>query len=556
MNTTSKQKILWILIPLIAALLFIPLLGQVHLFDWDEINFAEAAREMIVTNDYLTVQIDYQPFWEKPPLFIWTQVVAMKLFGVNEFAARLPNAVCGVITLLMLYGIGKKLYNNKFALYWVLAHAGAVLPHFYFKSGIIDPWFNFFIFIGVWYFASFHHSKQSKQQNLYIALSGTGIGLAVLTKGPVAFLVFFLTVGIFFLLSLINRFKLQTLHINLKLIVLFCVPLILTGGLWFIIQIISGNFQVVVDFILYQIRLLSTQDSGHKGFLFYHFVILLIGVFPTSVIALKAFKKQPNDNMEQHQFRYWMLILFWVVLVLFSIVQTKIIHYSSLCYFPLSFLAAYTIYKLKNYVLRWQGWLNALLLFIGSLIAILVGSLPFIDKYKQAVFDANIIKDNFAVANLRANVHWSGYEFLIGVFLLIGIIASIFFIKKRFRYNGIIGLLLVTMMFTNLTMMLIVPRIEGYTQRAAIQFYEDLQGREFYIETLGFKSYAHLFYTRKKKVTNPKSYKNKWLLTGDIDKDAYFVCKVNRKEKYQKKYSDLELLYEKNGFVFFIRRCK
>ena len=51
--------------------LFIPFLGQVHLFDWDEINFAEASREMIVTGDWLNVQINYEPFWEKPPLFIW-----------------------------------------------------------------------------------------------------------------------------------------------------------------------------------------------------------------------------------------------------------------------------------------------------------------------------------------------------------------------------------------------------------------------------------------------------------------------------------------------------
>ena len=44
-------------------------LGHVHLFDWDEINFAESAREMIETSNYLSVQINYQPFWEKPPVF-------------------------------------------------------------------------------------------------------------------------------------------------------------------------------------------------------------------------------------------------------------------------------------------------------------------------------------------------------------------------------------------------------------------------------------------------------------------------------------------------------
>ena len=101
-------------ITLIAALLFIPFLGAVHLFDWDEINFAECAREMIASKDYSRVQINFQPFWEKPPLFIWLQVISMKLFGINEFAARFPDAICGIRTLNIIYYFGRKYNNHKF----------------------------------------------------------------------------------------------------------------------------------------------------------------------------------------------------------------------------------------------------------------------------------------------------------------------------------------------------------------------------------------------------------------------------------------------------------
>ena len=93
----------YLIIIVASALLFIPFLGQVHLFDWDEINFAECAREMIVSKDYLRMQIDFKPFYEKPPLFIWLQVLSMKMFGVNEFAARFPNAVAGMLTLIALF---------------------------------------------------------------------------------------------------------------------------------------------------------------------------------------------------------------------------------------------------------------------------------------------------------------------------------------------------------------------------------------------------------------------------------------------------------------------
>ncbi|HSH66690.1 MAG TPA: glycosyltransferase family 39 protein, partial [Bacteroidia bacterium] len=174
------------LIILIALLLFVPFLGAVHLFDWDEINFAECAREMLVTHDYFSVKINYQPFWEKPPVFIWLQALSMNIFGVNEFAARLPNAICGVFTLLALFNIGRKVVDIKFGLVWTLVFAASFLPHFYFKSGIIDPWFNLFIFLGIYYFILFiNYNTRLKNNNYFPFLlkSALFIGLAILTKG-------------------------------------------------------------------------------------------------------------------------------------------------------------------------------------------------------------------------------------------------------------------------------------------------------------------------------------------------------------------------------------
>lgn len=134
-----------------ACLLYIPFIGNMPLFDWDEINFAECAREMLASNNYSDVQLYFHPFWEKPPLFIWLQAISMNVFGVNEFAARFPNALCGVITLMVLYKTGKELNDQKFGLTWAFVYASTLLPHLFFKSGIIDPWFNLFIYISVYY---------------------------------------------------------------------------------------------------------------------------------------------------------------------------------------------------------------------------------------------------------------------------------------------------------------------------------------------------------------------------------------------------------------------
>lgn len=149
------------------ALLFIPFLGSVHLFDWDEVNFAEISREMIESGNYMQPQINYLPFYEKPPLFMWMQVLAMKLFGINEFSARLPNALFGIIVLISLYQIGKRHFSAQFAWLWVLCFGASIAPHFYFRTGLIDPIFNFFIFLSLYYsIYLFQHRDYPKKKIL------------------------------------------------------------------------------------------------------------------------------------------------------------------------------------------------------------------------------------------------------------------------------------------------------------------------------------------------------------------------------------------------------
>ncbi len=119
-----------LLLVVIGVLLFVPFLGNVHLFDWDEINFAESAREMLLTGNYRMVQINFQPFYEKPPLFIWLQALSMNYFGVSEFAARLPNAICGIATMLVVFNVGRYVFSSQLGVLWALLFACSFLPQF------------------------------------------------------------------------------------------------------------------------------------------------------------------------------------------------------------------------------------------------------------------------------------------------------------------------------------------------------------------------------------------------------------------------------------------
>lgn len=548
------------IIALAGCLLFFPFLGQVHLFDWDEINFAECAREMIVSKDYLRAQIDFMPFWEKPPFFIWLQVLAMKLFGVGEYAARFPNALVGVVTLVSIFYVGKKVVGEKMASWWVLLYAATWLPHFYFKTGIIDPTFNYFIFLA---FFQVHLLGFSDRKMLHALLAGVFLGIAVLTKGPVAILVALLSFGVYIV---INRgfgpYKFKYLFT----IALFAlIPMLLwlatavayygmAYGKWFISQ-----------FVLYQIRLFRTEDADHGGPFVYHFIVLLVGCFPASLFLFQFSRKRITGSAAAHDFTKWMWVLFWVVLILFSIVQTKIVHYSSLCYFPLTYLAALQLQRITETPLNLKKWITPLILFFGSLLAIVITALPLVGIHKQALIP--YIHDKFVVANLAANVPWSYAECTWGILYLIGIWVGVLLIKKDFR-KGMITLCIVQLIIIQVTVLHFTPKIELYTQGSSIAYFKSFEGKDVYVQPVGYKSYGNLFYSKKLPSQNPNYVSMRhddkgkelqpianeiWLVHGQLDKPAYFICKVMDAWKYRE-LPQLEEIGGSNGFVFFKRK--
>ncbi|HMN06839.1 MAG TPA: glycosyltransferase family 39 protein [Flavobacteriales bacterium] len=570
MKSLARIPVPW-WIAIVAALLFIPGLGAVHLFDWDEINFAEIAREMLATGNWLQPQIGYEPFYEKPPLFIWMQALSMSVFGVKEFAARLPNAIAGIVTLLALYRIGRRWQGQAFGLLWVLAYAGSILPHLYFRSGIIDPWFNLFIFLGFLAFIRMGDSPAAGtatagEKNRAAVLAGLWLGLAVLTKGPVGILLPGLAAVVYWVL---NRFR---LFVSIPRVLLMLAVLLAVPGLWFGIDLWRNGPEFITAFFWRQVAMLTTEDAGHGGFFGYHFVVLLIGCFPASVFALQEMLKRstrsrndqppPSDGratvdyraagaLSTVDLRKWMLTLFWVVLILFSLVQTKIVHYSSLCYFPLTFLASLQLHRL------WQGgaatlWSRVLMGGIGTLFAAVTLVLPFVGM-RIELLEPLLKNDPFAQANLQAQVTWTGWEALAGAWMVVAVLylGHRFFSRAQYR-SGIVAVFGGTALFVTITLYYFINRIEGYSQCAAIEFFQQRQGERCYVMTKDYKSYAQWFYSRVPPVTDPRAHSESWLLTGDVDRPVYVSCKITSTEDVAV-IPGLKELYRKNGFVFWVR---
>lgn len=540
---------LQLMIIAIAALLFIPGLGAVHLFDWDEINFAELAREMVVSGDWLRPQMHFEAFHEKPPLFIWMQALSMKAFGVGEFAARFPNAVCGIITLWLLFRIGEQLRGRIFGMLWALAYIGSILPHLYFRSGIIDPWFNLFIFLGLHAVIMLVAQDPKRdprafnaRSDRYAWIAGVFLGLAVLTKGPVGVLVPVLVMLVYWAGK---RFRFV---LSLRRLGIIAMTALLTVALWAVIDLIRNGPDFMIAFFWRQVAMLTTEDAGHGGFFGYHFVVLLVGCFPASVFALQELAK-PTRTTDAHEndHRRWMVILFWVVLVLFSIVKTKIVHYSSLCYFPLTYLAALQLER------AWKkdegfGWSRFTLGALGTIIALIVIAVPFAGMKIDAIKPL-FAQDPFALANLDADVNWTGLEAIAGLVLLSGLITGhVLHQRKRVR-AALISVFAGGALFVTTTLFFFINNIEGYSQRAAVEFFESKADERCWLLTKGYKSYVPEFYGRVKEAQPDEAT----LWRGPIDRPVYLSCKITHKDEAEA-IGTFNELYSKNGFVFFVRR--
>lgn len=533
---------------LLAAGGFLGFLGQPPLFDWDEINFAEAAREMITTGNFLQVQVNYQPFWEKPPLFFWMQALSMSWFGVGEYAARFPNAIIGILTIFALYCEGSRWRDQLFGRLVSLFYLATLLPTIYFKTGIIDPTFNFFILLGL--MSIFRFDEQSRtpetpNSGQLAWKAGLWIGLATLTKGPVAMLVTGLIYGLY--KAIWHKMKLPWLGI-----LYFVLGWFLTIGIWYGVETAVHGPWFVTEFISYQFDLFSKDVAGHAQPFYYHPIVFLLGCFPVAAFTFRAMGLKGGTDREV-MIRRVMTIWFWVIMVLFSIVKTKIVHYSSLVYYPAAFLAADLVYRWmkENIRPKWDTWV---LLGIGaivwglapSLLNFAVDNLPYL---------AARLSDPIASAALLADVPWSGWEWTIGAGYLICIIIFFMRIYQGEYLKGLWLQAAATLVFVNLLYVFVAPKIGTHVQGAPQRFYTDLKDKEVYVLPARYKSYLPYFYAESKPPFDLSVYTNDWLINGEIDKDVYLSVQTHREdEAFHQQFRTFERLYEEDGFVFYIRK--
>ena len=106
-----------IFLTILFCLIFFHNIGNYALMDVDETRYVSIARDMFNTKDFMTLYLNGDYFFEKPPLYFWLECLFFSLFGkINEFSARFPVALCGVLTSFLVYFTGRKIISRKFGI--------------------------------------------------------------------------------------------------------------------------------------------------------------------------------------------------------------------------------------------------------------------------------------------------------------------------------------------------------------------------------------------------------------------------------------------------------
>lgn len=525
-----------LLITLLSALLFLPLLGGHDLFDWDEINFAESAREMLASGNYSQVQIGFEPFWEKPPLFIWMQAACMNLFGINEFAARLPNALCGIVTLNLLYHLGSKIRNHFTGVFWVLAYAGSLAPFLYFRSGIIDPVFNLFIFLAIYQlFLSEKSHSNGENPRIHMLWVGLFSGLALLTKGPVALLL----IGLVWLIRLlINPRHVWNGWKNAWIALIACA---LPASMWVVPEWIAHGPWFFQEFFHYQLTLAKGQIEWHNQPWFYHILVLLFLCFPASVLALPYLLRDNEYAGPEKSWSSYMRIMFWVVLLVFSLISTKIIHYSSLCWFPLAWFSGNAIYRWHTRRGHIPGWIKIPAALVIILLSAASIALPMLLSNNGWLQQLSYKFSGFDLEPLQNNPHWQGWESAVGVLFFIFGLVWLFRSRAKAAFHPA-WIFAITAGFALCISFIYLPKASSTLQGDYIQEMKELGHNNKYIDAWGFKTYAIYFYSNQqpsqfrgewsqhksdfKETSNPNtSARLFWLMNKKSDKPVFIVTR-------------------------------
>lgn len=361
----KTQTVLWLAAGFwsiaIAGLAFLWNLGNVSLIDETEPLFAEAARQMTVTGDWITPYFNGETRFDKPPLIYWLMAIAYHIFGVNEWAVRLPSALSAIFLTLFLFltvrtfGIShpwqRQIPSSNSVSAWLGAGLAATLFALniqviaWGRTGVSDMLLTACMDIGLlaffWGYAIGDPEEKSpvlgvdlpqplRNPNTWYFIFYLAIALAILAKGPVGIVLPALIIGSFLLYlgeftTVVREMKLVW---GLFLIGAIAIP-------WYVAVIVANGQTYIDSFFGYHNFERFTQVVNRHGEPWYfYFAVVLLGFAPWSSylplgLARSGFWKRRRwqSQSRSRQLTFFAFTWFAVIFIFFTIAATKLPSY-------------------------------------------------------------------------------------------------------------------------------------------------------------------------------------------------------------------------------------
>jgi 4-amino-4-deoxy-L-arabinose transferase-like glycosyltransferase len=403
-----------------AALVFFTNLGVPQLWDEDEPRNAACAREMLERGDWVVPTFNYELRTQKPVLLYWCMLLSYSVFGVNEFAARLPSAMFAVGTSLLTYHLGRLLFNPRVGLFGGLAIATCLMFGVSARAATPDATLIFFVTLSLTAFVRAVSRRRSHAFSLesmrdvsakpglqdflptrwwQFAAVYAALGLALLAKGPVGVGLPIAILGLFLLLvtrpqrlvgvtlgrrmqSFVARFA-HTIWV-MRPVTLIAVVLGVAMPWYVLVGMRTDGVWLREFFGTENFSRFRTAMEGHNGPIIYYIPAVLVGLFPWSIfLPVSVWFAVRNGISTSPRSPAYLFLLCWagVWIAVFSFAGTKLPSYVLPAYPALAVMCAAFVddwLTRPACVPRWliqSAWVA--LILVGA--SLLVG-LPFVAR--------------------------------------------------------------------------------------------------------------------------------------------------------------------------------
>ena len=357
------------------------------LVDRDEPRFAEASREMIERGDYVIPYFNNHFRFDKPPLTYWAQVASYKIFGENDFAARFPSTIAAALTALSIFAWGSRIGGNRVGWWAAIVFTLSLQTFGHAKAAVADMSLVLFVTLAHWSGYELLRDRLSpnrtsniKHQTFFWWTFYLALAFAFLAKGPIGWIPLLTVASIKLFhrdIQLNPRFKFtRGILVALAIVALWGIPaLIQTHGEFFRVGI--GRHVIGRSF-----GAMEGHGANSLGvyllLLPFYFVTVFASFFPWSIklpwLTRQLWKERDKiDN--------YLLAGTAIIFVIFTLVKTKLPHYT-LPAFPLLSLL------LARHLAAAQFSMQAFRKFAAATVVLLFGIAILLPSFVARFFPA------------------------------------------------------------------------------------------------------------------------------------------------------------------------